>query len=288
MNNPFTIMAEAPPEFWMSPLILGFVFAFGACWGSFLNVCVFRIPNEISVVFPNSRCPSCLKDIKWYDNLPIFSWLLLGGKCRNCKGRISPRYLLIEAVTGGLFVMIWCWFGLSWLTPVFWVFLFGLLLATFVDLEHYLIPDRVSLGGIFIGLAFSALVPELQGAAVVTRTEALLRSATGAALGWGSLHLVCILGKALLKKEAMGFGDVKLLGAIGAFLGWQAVLFTIVAASFLGSVFGVGILIARGREGGSKIPFGPYLAAGALIWVFWGPRLVDWYLGVLTPPPGVW
>ena len=287
MNNPFEFYASLPPEFWNSPLVLGFVFLFGACWGSFLNVCVFRIPNEISLVFPGSRCPSCLHDIAWHDNLPVIGWLRLRGRCRNCKGRISIRYPLIEALTGGAFLAIWLRFGPTAVTAVYFLVMFGLLLGTLVDLEHYIIPDRVSLGGIFLGLGLSWLVPALHPDAT-SRSMALYHSATGAALGWGSLHLVSIIGKVLLKKDAMGLGDVKLLAAIGAFFGWEAVLFTIVASSFLGSVIGLLFVLVRGREGGTRIPFGPYLAMGAVLWMFEGARVVAWYLDRFTPEPGAW
>jgi leader peptidase (prepilin peptidase)/N-methyltransferase len=287
MTNPFAVYADLPAAFWTSPLMLGMVFVFGACWGSFLNVCVFRIPNEISLIRPGSRCPRCLRDIAWHDNLPVLGWILLRGRCRRCRQPISIRYPLVEALTGLCFVAVWWRFGPTPVSAVYGLVMFGLLLGTLVDLEHYIIPDRVSLGGIVLGLILSALVPALHPDAQ-GRIDALRHSATGAALGWGSLHLVSLLGRWLLKKDAMGFGDVKLLSAIGAFFGWQAVVFTIIASSFLGSIIGVIFVLWRGRGGGTRIPFGPYLALGAVLWMFQGPPIVRWYLGTLNPPGGGW
>jgi leader peptidase (prepilin peptidase) / N-methyltransferase len=269
-------MHDLPPD--LVTLISITVLIGGACIGSFLNVCIYRIPNEQSVVHPRSRCPSCLHPIAWYDNIPIVSYVLLRGACRHCGSTISWRYPLVEALTSLLFFLVWRQYGWDPRTLVFMLFVFGLLLATFVDFDHMIIPDRVSLGGMVIGLAISALLPTLHGE---TRPlPALIHSATGLAVGFGLLWLVSVLGKLMFKKDAMGFGDVKLLGAIGAFTGWEGVVFTIMISSLLGSVVGLTLIIVGGREWQSRIPYGPYLAIAAILWALWGPHwwglYVDW------------
>jgi leader peptidase (prepilin peptidase) / N-methyltransferase len=263
-------MSDFPPLLY-SYLTVLVTFA-GACIGSFLNVCIYRIPRSESVAFPGSHCPGCGHPIAWYDNVPILSYLLLGRKCRHCQKPISPRYAIVEAVTALLFLGVWLQYGLTPVTPIYLLMVCGLLLATFVDLEHMIIPDRVSIGGMLIGLVLSAAVPALHG-----KDQAwagLLTSLIGLVAGGGSLWLVAVLGKMAFKKDAMGFGDVKLLGAIGAFLGWQGVLFTVMLSSLLGSVIGLLFIIGGRHEWQSKIPYGPYLALGALIWTLWG---VNWW-----------
>lgn len=292
-----------------------FVALFGACIGSFLSVCIYRIPRNESIVRPRSHCPNCGKLIPWYFNIPVFSWLMLGGKCHSCKCKISPRYLILEVITALLFTIAWMqvfsgmvmpeslldlwyahgnsvqsppafWFGLTpllkpWLLPVAWLVIFGLILGTFIDIEHYILPDRVTIGGMIAGLVISPLLPELHFTA--SWLTALIRSAIGLGVGFGALWLIAILGELIFKKEAMGFGDVKLMGAIGAFFGWKAVLFTLFAASLFGSVVGV-LLIALGkRQLQGRIPFGPFLALGTLLWMFWGHALVAAYVRFLFP-----
>ncbi len=260
------------------------VFLVGACVGSFLNVCIHRIPREESVVAPRSRCPHCGGPIAWYDNLPILSWLLLRARCRRCGGAISARYALVELLTAVLFWLAWRRFGIDPRTPVYLLVLSGLILGTFVDLEHMIIPDRVTLGGIVAGLALSPLVPALHGAA--GPMAALRAAAIGVAAGAGGLYAVAVLGRWAFGKEAMGLGDVKLLGAVGAFFGWPAVLFTIVVSSFLGTLAGVGFILAGRKAWGSRIPYGPYLAVAAALWMFGGDHLWQAYVDWLRVPPG--
>jgi leader peptidase (prepilin peptidase)/N-methyltransferase len=270
-------------------------FAFGSIVGSFLNVCIHRIPRELSVIAPRSRCPHCSTPIPWHLNIPLLSFLMLRARCKFCGGRIAPRYFLVELLVAVLFLLAWLKFDLQpgdrplglvpitdWrLVPIHWLALAGLVLGTFVDFEHLIIPDRVTLGGIVAGLALSALAPSLHGAAGIR--EALLRSALGAAVGWGALWTVGVVGKAVFKKDAMGFGDVKLLGAIGAFFGWQAVLFTIVVSSLFGSVAGIGLVLTGRKAMQSRIPYGPYLALAAVLWMLWGPTWLQAYLRLLAP-----
>ena len=286
-------------DLYNTPLIYGFfsvlVFAWGACVGSFLNVCVHRIPRELSVVRPRSHCPRCSRLIPWYLNIPLASYLLLRGRCKFCGGRISPRYFLVELLVAALFLLVWFKFdardghrllGLvpttDWrLVLAYWLAVSGLVLGTFVDFEHLIIPDRVTLGGIVAGLLLSAFVPSLHGTDSVR--DSLLQSALGAAIGWGALWAVGAAGTLIFRKDAMGFGDVKLLGAIGAFLGWHAVVFTIVLSSLFGSVIGLSLVVAGRKAMQSRIPYGPYLALAAVLWMLWGPTWVQAYLDLLTP-----
>lgn len=270
-------------------------FVFGACIGSFLNVCVYRIPREMSVVTPRSHCPHCQKLIPWYLNVPILSFFFLRGKCAFCGGPISPRYALIETLTAFLFLLAWLKFSMmpghrpfaladvtDWkLVPIYWLFISGLILGTFVDFEFMIIPDRVTLGGIIAGLALSALVPSLHGSD--RWTDSLLQSALGAGVGWAMLWTVSVIGRIIFRKDAMGFGDVKLIGAIGAFLGWKAVLFTIMVSSLFGSIVGITLVAMKKKEMQSRIPYGPYLALAALVWLYWGPTIWDAYVNFIMP-----
>lgn len=251
-------------------------FAFGACIGSFLNVCIYRIPRDESVVRPRSHCPACGHLIAWYDNLPLVSYFLLRARCRNCGGAIARRYVVVELLTAALFLAVWNAYGWDGRTLVYMLFIGGLILGTFVDLDYMIIPDRVSVGGMAAGLACSALVPALHGRDAAAAS--VLASLVGLAAGAGSLWLVGWIGRLVLKKDAMGLGDVKLLGAIGAFLGWPGVVFTVLVSSLLGSVAGVSMIALRHREWQSRIPYGPYLALAAVIWILGGRHAWDAYV----------
>jgi len=255
---------------------------FGAVVGSFLNVCIYRIPLEQSVVRPRSRCPKCGTPIAWYDNVPLISWLALRGRCRRCGEGISPRYALVEALTAALFAAVWSRYGWDPRTPVYWLAVSGLVLGSFVDLDHLIIPDRVTLGGMAAGLALSAAVPPLHGAG--NWMEGLSASVIGLVAGAGALGLIAELGRRAFKKEAMGLGDVKLLGAIGAFLGWRAVVFSLVVSSFAGSIVGVYLIVRKGRAWQTRIPYGPYLALAAVVWVLGGDGWWEAYLRFLAGP----
>jgi leader peptidase (prepilin peptidase)/N-methyltransferase len=279
-------------------LYFGFlVFCFGACMGSFLNVCIYRIPREESVISPGSHCPHCNHPIAWYDNIPLLGYLVLRARCRYCKGHISPRYLIVEMLIAVLFVLVWLKLGPSasnerllalapvftfWLIPIYWLAVFGLALGTFVDIEHMIIPDRVTLGGIVIGIVLSMLVPAMHFES--TFFGGLGASFIGALVGSGLLWGVALLGKMIFKKDAMGMGDVKLLGAIGAFMGWASVLFTVMISSFFGALVGLTLVLMKKKEMQSRIPYGPYLALAALIWLLWGPSLWHGYVEWLVPP----
>ncbi len=288
------MIAGATPG--MYAYITFLVFCFGACMGSFLNVCIWRIPREESVISPGSHCPHCNKAIAWYDNIPIISYLVLKARCRQCGGPISGRYVIVESLIAALFVLVWLKLGIPsapppWgltpvstlaIIPIYWLVVFGLALGTFVDLEHMIIPDRVSLGGIVLGITFSTLVPALHREP--DGYGGFLTAFLGAAVGVGILWLIAVLGKLIFRKDAMGMGDVKLMGAIGAFFGWQAVLFTLMISSFLGGGVGIALVSSGKKEMQSRIPYGPYIALAALIWLLWGPTLWNAYINFLQPP----
>jgi leader peptidase (prepilin peptidase) / N-methyltransferase len=254
-----------------------FFAAFGLIVGSFLNVCIYRLPADESVVHPRSRCPRCGTTIAWYDNLPLVSWALLRARCRGCSTPISARYPLVELLTGGLAILAVARFGLEPLTIALFVFTAALVLITFIDIDHRFIPDEVSLPGIVVGLGVS-LLPGGIG---------LWNASLGALLGGGILFLVAWGYERMTGREGMGYGDVKLLAMIGAFLGWQAIPAVIVIASLTGSVVGLlamfdgrsrrrvrriqthfgplAVLVSLRRASRrTEIPFGPFLALGAL------------------------
>jgi len=263
----------------------------GACVGSFLNVCIYRIPREKSIVRPRSFCPHCEHLIPWYLNIPLLSWILLRGRCKFCKAPISPRYWVVELLTACLFLAALFQYFIypdtlgmqavaDWrLVPVHMIFISGLILGSFVDLEHQIIPDSVTIGGIVLGLLLSGFIPSMHGAQAWH--QGLFRALTGAALGFSVTWLIGYLGAKAFKQEAMGFGDVKLMGAIGAFLGWQGVLFALFAGSLFGSFAGVALILTRKAAMRAHIPFGPYLALAALCWLFWGQQLCHAYFGLL-------
>jgi leader peptidase (prepilin peptidase)/N-methyltransferase len=262
------------------------VFLFGACWGSFLNVCIYRIPAELSVVKPRSRCPKCLTNLSWRDNIPIFGWLALGGKCRYCNVSISARYPFIELLTAVLFTWIWLKHplvlesGYDFSFAAYWILAFGLILGSMVDIDEMWLPDRCTIGGMIIGPILSFLIPAMHG--TDSPMIALIRSLVGLAFGFGLLWSVGFFGKMVFKKDAMGFGDVKLMGALGAFLGFESIVFIVFVSSLLGSIIGVSLIATGQKEWQSRLPFGPYIALAALIWVLGGSDWWDAYMNWMT------
>jgi len=350
-------------------------FVLGATVGSFLNVCIYRLPLHLSVNEPSrSFCPSCKKQIPWHQNLPLLSWLYLRGRCANCGSRIALRYFVVELITALLFLAVWRSFPWE-IAIAYWLLISLLIVATFIDFEHFIIPDEITLGGAAAGVAASFIIPELMG--TEQRWIALLWSIGSAVLGYGLLWVVLEAGKLAFGKkkirleaatpftwtrtgddadfvvgeerglwsdhfarekdqlllhcnesridgrdfgpatlrfhynrvavageelqldgintitgvvrelqiprEAMGRGALKFLAAIGAFLGWRAVLFSVFAGSLLGSIVGIGAMLIGKRVWSAKLPFGPYLAAGSLGWMFYGEALLRWYIGQLGP-----
>ncbi len=247
-----------------------FAFLFGLCIGSFLNVCIFRIPESRSIVRPPSSCPGCATPIKFYDNIPVLSYVLLGGKCRRCKMPISIRYPLVELLTGLFVLALYFKFGLTVETPIYFVFVATLLVITFIDIDHKIIPDLISLPGIPIFFIVSLAVP----------STTVLDSVLGILAGGGILFAIAQLWSRLRNIEAMGMGDVKLLAMIGALIGWQGVLFTIFVSSAAGSLVGLPLMLSKGEDLKMEVPFGPFLALGAVSYLFFGPEAIDWYFSI--------
>lgn len=301
------------------PIFAAAFFAFGLAFGSFLNVVIHRVPREMSVVRPRSACPRCRQAIAWYDNIPVLSWVILRGRCRGCKTPIAMRYPLVELLTGLLFLASFLGFGLSPAAVKYCIFGFLLLGLIFIDAEHQLLPDALTLPGLAIGLVFSLFVPVNDLASLLFSDVSLPVSSEiswrlfslgdallGAAVGAGFIYGVGFLYLRARGIEGMGFGDVKLMAMVGAFIGTKLTLFTIFAGSLLGSVFGVALILgvwvkrtrrrmrthhepagaARKRAWQSAtalyrrfpIPFGVFLGAAALIAVYFGPALMSWYM----------
>ena len=346
-------------------------FSLGCIVGSFLNVCIYRLPLGMSIITPRSHCPYCKYSIPWYLNIPLVTWLALRGRCKNCGAPISWRYFVVELLTGVAFLSCWLAFGNAShplesmpVALVYAVFLAGLIAATFIDFEHFIIPDEITLGGMAVGFTASFFLPSLHDAS--TLNVGMRRSFIGAIVGAGAIYTILRMGKWLfgrqrvklsvetkiiftdtsvhlpdkeipyeelfyrgsdvivlhartvelvdrgykdvlvrlspsvleigeekmnpgdvpcleavsteivLPREAMGLGDVKFMGAIGAFLGWQGVMFSLMLSSMIGAVVGVTLIAMRRREWSSRMPYGPYIALAAVIWVFGGKKLVPW------------
>ena len=362
------LWAEVPFGFWA--LVF---FVFGCIVGSFLNVCIHRMPLDQSLVSPPSHCPHCQYSIPWYLNVPIITWLWLRGRCANCKAPISPRYLGVELLTGVAFCAVWVKWGHTsvGISLALCLLLSGFIVATFIDFAHFIIPDEITLGGIGAGCVASMWVPQLHD-----ETQwgwGLWHAFLGAGVGWGITYAVLRLGKLLfgkqkikldgdtevvftetgvrigeeetpyedifyrpsdeirlqakriramgktwenvdfrlsqsrlligqesfdpekvtevtvitdcleLPREAMGFGDVKFIGAIGAFLGWKGAVFALMASSVVGALIGLLLIAFRKHEWSSKIPYGPYIALAATVWIFTGPELLTWWARYLNP-----
>lgn len=249
-------------------IVYTFIFIFGICIGSFLNVCIHRIPNSKSIFFPGSLCPKCGTSIRFYDNIPVVSFLILMGKCRSCGTRISIRYPMVELISGGFAISLLLKYGLSveWISS--YTFTAALLVITFIDLDHKIIPDIITLPGIFIFL----LVPFISSH--ITWTDSII----GTLLGGGSLLLVAMGYQLITKKEGMGGGDIKLLAMVGAFVGWKGVFFTIFLASIAGTLIGLILMLRSGKGLKLAIPFGPFLSIGAITYIHFGKSIIDWYL----------
>lgn len=357
-------LASVPFHFWSF-----WFFVFGSMVGSFLNVCIHRMPLGLSVVSPPSHCPHCKYSIPFYLNIPLVTWLWLRGKCANCAVPISPRYFAVELLTGLGFLACWLRFGTKGFAPpiIYCVLLAGFIAATFIDFEHFIIPDEITIGGIAVGVVLSGLFPEIHFGEKAA--DGLKQAALGAAVGGGLIYGVLRLGKLLfgqqrvelpensqitftetelllptgpvsyeelfyrqsdtvvfhatrlemvdrcywnvdvrlsqaklrvgkdefdpatvphleavtsnlsLPREAMGFGDVKFMAAIGAFLGWPAVVFSLMVSALIGSVVGVSLIALRRRDWSARLPYGPYIALAAVIWLFGRGNIVAWLSG---------
>ena len=279
-------------------------FVVGAMVGSFLNVCVYRLPQGLSVVRPGSRCPKCENPIAWHDNIPILSWLVLGAKCRNCGTAISWQYPLVEAITATLFFLVYWKFGMTLASPVYMLLAASLVLVTFVDLTDWTIPNEVTFPGIPVGVgcAVTAMVYPDSGLLL----DRPLWSMLGVLVGGGVLYGLDLGSLLILKKRGMGFGDVKLMAMLGAFFGPWGVLLIMVIASFIGSAVGLAlILVGRASAdddtesksaeddedamtpGGHYLPFGPYIVLGGIVYLFFGPEIIERYMNYVTMPGAI-
>lgn len=305
----------------MDPILALAVFALGLAFGSFLNVCIYRLPRELSTVTPGSACPNCKHPVRFYDNIPVLSWLILGGRCRDCKAPISPRYLVIELLTAAIFLACYAHFGLSLAMLKYCVFAFLLIGLIFTDAETFLLPDKMTLPGIGLGVAFSLFVPVndlasqlLSGFSVPVSSDvswhvfSLIDALAGAVVGAAFIYGAGAIYMRARGVEGMGFGDVKLMAMIGAFLGTKLTIFTIFAASIAGSLFGVWTLFAvwrkrtrrriahhePTREARSRawtsalialrrhqMPFGVFLGGMAMVALFFGNSFLTWYWRLL-------
>ena len=252
-----------PPAF---PYIV--VAAFGLVIGSFLNVCIYRLPRGQSVVWPASRCTTCGRALAWFENIPVVSYVALGGACRTCRATISPVYPAVELATCAAFVALYARLGLTPLLAARLVFACAMIVLFVVDLRHRILPNAITVGGIPVGLAFSLAAPPGWAASLI-----------GIVAGGGSLLLIAELYRLIRREEGLGMGDVKMLALIGAFLGWKLMLLTLVLSSLLGSV--IGIAMIAGRKGDMKyaLPFGTFLSAAALIASAAGDAIIEWYMG---------
>ncbi|HZV47916.1 MAG TPA: prepilin peptidase [Thermodesulfovibrionales bacterium] len=246
------------------------IFVIGAVIGSFLNVCIYRVPRNLSIISPASRCPSCNMPIKPYDNIPFLSYILLGGKCRVCKAGISFRYPLVELLNAVLFVFVVWRFGFAWHTVIYGILCSALVVITFIDLDFQIIPDAITLPGILIGIvAGSLLMPD---PFIRTSLLGFKASVIGLLAGGGLFYAI-----AVLSRGGMGGGDIKMMAMVGALMGWKSVLLTIFLGSLTGAVFGIFLMISKGKGRKTKIPFGPFLALGTVITLFYGQEIFSWY-----------
>ncbi|MBI2569184.1 MAG: prepilin peptidase [Candidatus Schekmanbacteria bacterium] len=258
-------------------LIRVFAFLFGAVIGSFLNVCIYRLPLHLSIVRPRSACPACGALIPAYHNVPLLSYIVLRGRCAKCRTAISPRYFIVELLSAVLSLALMVRYGPTFAYGAYFVFAAALLVITYIDLDHQIIPDRISLPGIAVGLALAALGPVLPARLAGNYEVTLAESALGLVAGAGGLFAIAYGYLLLTGREGMGLGDVKLLGMIGTFIGWQGVLLTLFLGSLFGTLIATPLVIARGEGRHAVLPFGPFLALGALTALLFGDVIIAAY-----------
>ena len=284
-------------------ILTGFSFALGACIASFLNVVIWRVPRGESIVSPSSHCPKCGAAIRWHQNIPILSWLALRGRCANWRAPISPRYVLVELLGGLLFAaaflhlftrFVFASAPLRLNLPldaaltlfVWWIWIALMIVGSFIDFDHKLLPDFTTVGGMLLGLVYHAVLSSYAFFVCTPHSSirlfdySIVSSVLGLSFGFGLLWLVRFLGSKAFRREAMGLGDVFLMGAVGALFGPVAVLVTLVLSSVFGSIVGLSMVaLSKTRFGRFvEIPYGPYICLGCLVWMFCGPELVSWYL----------
>jgi len=253
----------------MTELVLYvYVFIFGLCIGSFLNVCIYRLPEGIFFKKQRSECPACGKMIRFYDNIPVLSYLILRGRCRYCKATISIRYPLVELITGVSAVSTYMKFGLTLEGLIYFVFIAVLIVVIYIDIDHQIIPDIITKPGIPIGFIASFFLTSMT----------MKASVLGIIAGGGSLLSVAWIYRLITKREGMGGGDIKLLAMIGGLIGWKGVIFTIYTASVAGTIVGLPMILLKNKNFRFKIPFGPFLSMGAISYIFFGEAVINWYL----------
>jgi len=245
-----------------------FITVLGAALGSFLNVLIYRLPEETSIILPASHCPHCRKAIRFYDNIPVISYILLKGRCRECHEKISFRYPLVELITAILSLLLFLKFGLTFQYLFSFIFVCALMVITFIDLDHQIIPDVITLPGI----------PIFFLAAVFAMNLRFLDAFLGFLIGGGCLYGIAFVYELVTKREGMGGGDIKLLAMIGAFLGWQSLLFVLLVSSLLGAVVGISLMMVKGQDMKYAVPFGPFLSFAAVAYIFFGDYAIRLFL----------
>jgi leader peptidase (prepilin peptidase)/N-methyltransferase len=259
------------------------VFIFGSAVGSFLNVVIYRLPEGLSLLHPPSRCPHCQTRLKPYDNVPVFGWLWLRGRCRFCKAPISIRYPLIEALTGCLFLAAFWLLGMTWITFGYWILLSWLVALSFIDFDTLTLPNPLTQSGLLLGLVFQAWNGHLQVGTIGGTVQGLMTGVIGAVLGIWLFDMTTLFASTALGQTAMGGGDAKLAAMLGAWLGWQGVLLSGFLACLTGAIIGGGAMALHLISRRQPMPFGPFLALGAIITMFWGPALIGAYLDTFFP-----
>jgi len=245
------------------------IFILGLIVGSFSNVCIYRIPKNESIIYPASHCPKCRSKIKPVDNIPLLSYILLKGRCRNCKSKISIQYPIVELLTGLIYLIIYLIYGLSIQTLIYIILSSALIIIAFIDLNEQIVPDVISLPGIVIGFILSFFVPYIS----------FINSALGVLVGGGIILIIGLGGSLIFKKEAMGGGDVKLAAMIGAFLGWRYIIISLFLGFFLGALAGIILILSKIKSREDVVPFGPFIVLGSFITLLWGEKIISWYLG---------
>ncbi len=245
------------------------IFILGLIVGSFSNVCIYRIPRNESIIYPASHCPKCRTKIKPIDNIPLLSYILLKGGCRNCKSKISIQYPVVEFLTGLIYLIIYLIYGVSIQSLIYIILSSALIIITFIDLNEQIVPDVISLPGIVIGFILSFFIPYIS----------FIDSALGVVAGGGIILIIGLAGSVIFKKEAMGGGDVKLAAMIGAFLGWRYVIISLFLGFFLGALAGIILILSKIKSREDVVPFGPFIVLGSLITLLWGEKIITWYIG---------
>ena len=245
------------------------IFILGLIVGSFSNVCIYRIPKNESIIYPASHCPKCRSNITPKDNIPLLSYILLKGRCRNCKNKISIQYPVVEFLTGLVYLIIYLIYGLSVQTLIYIILSSALIIIAFIDLNQQIVPDVISLPGIVIGFIISFFVPYIS----------FINSALGVVIGGGIILVIGMAGSVIFKKEAMGGGDVKLAAMIGAFLGWRFIIISLFLGFFLGALAGIILILSKIKSREDVVPFGPFIVLGSFITLLWGEKIISWYIG---------